>query len=97
MDLPDCLQLFMKDKKLELQPNQIKAAFVMSKMSIVEESNLDSIKAYDKMQFVEFLEFLARVAELYFEGSEMEELELYVKLEYLLDEILPIVKEKRVK
>ena len=49
------------------------------------------------MMFVEFLEFLARVAELYFEGSEMEELDLHIKLEHLLDEILPLVKTKRIK
>ena len=46
---------------------------------------------------MEFLEFLARIAELYFEGSEMEELELYQKIEYLLDELLPLVNAKRVK
>ena len=40
---------------------------------------------------------MARIAELYFEGSEMEELELHHKLEYLLDELLPIVEAKRVK
>ena len=40
---------------------------------------------------------MARVAELYFEDSEMAELDLNVKLEYLLDEILPLVKAKRVK
>ena len=49
------------------------------------------------MTYVEFLEFLARIAELYFEGSEMEELELHQKLEFLLDEILPVVGAKRVK
>ena len=49
------------------------------------------------MTYVEFLEFLARIAELYFEGSEMEELDLHVKLEYLLDELLPLVKAKRIK
>ena len=53
--------------------------------------------AYNQMVFVELLEFLARVAELYFEGSEMEELELHTKLEHLLDEILPLVNAKRVK
>jgi len=49
------------------------------------------------LTYVEFLEFLARIAELYFEGSEMEELDLHVKLEYLLDELLPLVKAKRIK
>ena len=49
------------------------------------------------MIYVEFLEFLARIAELYFEGSEMEEIDLHLKLEYLLDELLPMVNAKRVK
>ena len=49
------------------------------------------------MSYVEFLEFLARIAELYFEGSEMEELDLHEKLEHLLDELLPLVQAKRVK
>ena len=48
-------------------------------------------------ELTEFLEFLARIAELYFKGSEMEELELFQKIEYLLDEILPLVGAKRVK
>ena len=41
MDLPDCCQLFTKDKKLELTTAQIKTAFIMSKMSVVEESNIE--------------------------------------------------------
>ena len=81
----------MTDKKLELNKTQIKNAFVMSKMSVIEETNPDHTDLYHQLLFVEFLEFLARIAELYFEGSEMEELELSVKLEYLLDELLPLV------
>ena len=69
----------------------------MSKMSVVEETAIDAKITYNKMIFVEFLEFLGRIAELYFEGSEMEELELHQKLEFLLDEILPVVGAKRVK
>ena len=69
----------------------------MSKMGVAEELNRDATRKYTNMSYVEFLEFLARIAELYFEGSEMEELELNVKLEYLLDEILPLVDAKRVK
>ena len=49
------------------------------------------------MLYVEFLEFLARIAELYFEESEMEELDLHVKIEYLLDELLPLIGAKRIK
>ena len=97
MELNDCVQLFMKDKRLEVRQDQIKTAFVQSKMSVVEETNVDAIQAYNKLLFVEFLEFLARIAELYFEESEMEDLDLHVKIEYLLDEILPLVDAKRVK
>ena len=69
----------------------------MSKMGVAEELNRDATRKYTNMIYVEFLEFLTRIAELYFEGSEMEELELNVKLEYLLDEMLPLVGAKRVK
>ena len=69
----------------------------MSKQTVIEETNPDANQAYHKMIYVEFLEFLARIAELYFEGSEMEEIDLHRKLEYLLDELLPMVNTKRVK
>ena len=69
----------------------------MSKMTVIEESNPDAASAYHKMVYVEFLEFLARIAELYFEESEMEDLELHIKLEYLLDELLPMIGAKRVR
>eukprot|EP00353_Schmidingerella_taraikaensis_P003867 CAMPEP_0185570962 /NCGR_PEP_ID=MMETSP0434-20130131/3068_1 /TAXON_ID=626734 ORGANISM="Favella taraikaensis, Strain Fe Narragansett Bay" /NCGR_SAMPLE_ID=MMETSP0434 /ASSEMBLY_ACC=CAM_ASM_000379 /LENGTH=49 /DNA_ID=CAMNT_0028186191 /DNA_START=1959 /DNA_END=2108 /DNA_ORIENTATION=- len=49
----------------------------MSKMSVVEETSSEAKVLYQKMVYVEFLEFLGRIAELYFEGSEMEDLELH--------------------
>ena len=69
----------------------------MSKVSIADEFTKDSLQNYHMMSYTEFLEFLARIAELYFEGSEMEEIDLHRKLEYLLDELLPMVNTKRVK
>ena len=69
----------------------------MSKKIVQNEFEKDSLSEYNKLSYIEFLEFLARIAELYFEGSEMEELDLNIKLEYLLDEILPMVGAKRVK
>ena len=69
----------------------------MSEPNVPSEFERDSLQEYNKLSYVEFLEFLARIAELYFEGSEMEELELNIKLEYLLDEMLPLVGAKRVK
>ena len=49
------------------------------------------------MNYVEFLEMIGRVADTYFAGSEMEDLQLAQKIEYLLDEILPVVGKSRVK
>lgn len=70
----------------------------MCKMSVVDETSREALKLYAKISFVEFLEFLARIAELNFKGSEMEDLELYEKLEYLLDDLFEILPEaKRVK
>ena len=69
----------------------------MSKTIVQNEFDKDSLAEYNKLSYIEFLEFLARIAELYFEGSEMEGLELNIKLEYLLDEILPIVDATRIK
>ena len=46
---------------------------------------------------VEFLELLARIAELYFRDSEMEDLQLSEKIEYILDDLLPLVEMSRTK
>lgn len=97
MYLTDCLDLIKRDGKLVIDKAHVKYAFTMCKMSVIEETAPEAVGIYQKLQYVEFLEFLGRVAELYFEGSEMEELELHHKLEYLLDELLPIVDAKRVK
>ena len=87
----------MHDAKLVIDKDGLRSAFVVCKMIIIEETAQDAEMQYKKLLYVEFLEFLARIAVLYFEGSEMEELELHEKLEYLLDEILPIIEAKRVK
>ena len=47
--------------------------------------------------YVEFLELIARCAELYFRDSEMEDLLLSEKVEYVLDDLLPIVGGSRTK
>lgn len=49
------------------------------------------------MTKVEFLEFISRIAELSFHESELEDLHLFEKIEYILDDIFPLVGAKRVK
>ena len=97
MIMEDCHSLLREDTDLNLPIKMINEAFGMSQNSVINEFDAKSLLEYNKLSYMEFLEFLARVAELYFEGSEMEELELHVKLEYLLDELLPLVGSKRIK
>jgi len=97
MNIENCQTLFRGDLPLKLSHKVINEAYSMSKSTVVSEFERNSLQEYSKLNYVEFLEFLARIAELYFEGSEMEELELHSKIEYLLDEILTLVGAKRIK
>ena len=97
MIVQDCHTLFRNDLPLKLPYKMINEAFGMSQIHMVNEFDKNSLQDYNKLTYLEFLEFLARIAELYFEESEMEDLDLHVKIEYLLDEILPLVNAKRVK
>ena len=75
--LEDCEQLLIFDSNLLITKSQIKQAYVLSKMTVIDENSNDAIIQYNKLIYVEFLEFLGRIAELYFKGSEMEDLPLY--------------------
>ena len=44
-----------------------------------------------QLEFVEFLEMFGRCAYSKFQGSELEELDLAVKVEYMLDDLLPLI------
>ena len=43
----------------------------MSKANVPNEFDRDSLQEYNKLSYLEFMEFLVRVAELYFADSEM--------------------------
>lgn len=43
------------------------------------------------MEFVEFLEMICRVALFKFKGSDLENLELCQKVEFILDDVLALV------
>ena len=64
---------------------------------MTEELASEGKLEYRKLRRVEFLEFLARISDLYFRESEMEELELYEKIEHVLDDLLPLIGGQRVK
>jgi hypothetical protein len=69
--------------------------YVESKMTIVNEQEKDALSKYRKLVYVEFLEFIARFSMKYFEQSEMVELELCEKIEYVLDAMFDVYGLKR--
>ena len=48
------------------------------------------------MEFVEFLEFIARLAVMRFSGTELEDYSLKQKLEFVLDDLFRVIGESRV-
>ena len=73
-----------------VQESEIRFCFGMSKMVITDECA--SYKKYTELTFVEFLEFLGRLAHVKFLDSSES---LAWKLEQVLDEILPVYGMKR--
>ena len=64
---------------------------------MTNEIEVDGAQQYLNLSKVEFYEFLARISELLFIDSEMAELQLCEKVEYVLDDIFPLIDEKRIK
>ena len=79
-------QLCMSIAPCGVSEMDVKFAFGMCKMTVVSEAN--AFKEYNRIQFVEFLEFIGRLAYIRFkDSSEMGSLPLATKIEYILDDI----------
>ena len=63
----------------------------MSKMTQPDEYRSTDRHGYLVMEFVEFLEMICRVALAKFAGSDLENLDVYQKVEYILDDLLALV------
>ncbi len=63
-------------------------------MTVVDEAD-DGLNRYNKLYFVEFLEMMGRIAEIKYRGTEVGQYSLTKRIEYVLDEILPLVGAKR--
>ena len=84
------------DAQVGFGAESVKLAFGMCHMTTCFERSLRGKDALAGLDFVEFLEFIGRVAELKFAGSELEEqLNLAQKIDYVLDDILPLIGLKR--
>lgn len=67
---------------VEVEPRELIKLFAFSKMNILDE--MDGEKSNDKMQFVEFLEFITRVADYVYKDY----VGLDVKLKRFLEAVL---------
>lgn len=64
-------------------------------MTVINETKADAATKYNSLKFEEFLEMIGRVAHLKYNLQEHAEITLAQKIEFILDEILAVVKEKR--
>ena len=89
----DCEQLIIQEMNMTVEDvtrSEIKAAFAASKKVQINEIDHNSVAIYDKLTYVEFLEFIARMAEFWFEDTEMDDYPLYRKIEYFLERMFLI-------
>ena len=61
MRYPDIIYMFCSKNDISMTDKDVIKAFGMSKMTIVDETD-DGEKKYERLFFVEFLEFLGRLA-----------------------------------
>ena len=87
----DCVRIIREDLQINIALKPIRAAYAFSKQIVTNEQEEKNILQYERMNYNEFLEFIARIADIWFEGTEMEELPLYRKVEYFLERLLKLV------
>jgi hypothetical protein len=67
----------------------------MCKMTCINEAEESTLR-YKRLQFVELLEMIGRIADVKFHGTEMEtSMTLAQRIEFVLDDILTLVEVKR--
>ena len=94
MNKQDALDLMIRLTTLHMLDIQVMQAYGLCKMTVVDEAD-DGLNRYNKLYFVEFLEMIGRIAEIKYRGTEVAQQSLTKRIEYVLDEILPLVGAKR--
>ena len=94
MTYQDALNLMIRDSALNVIEKDAIFCYGMCKMTVINEFE-DSQTKYKRLQFVEFLEMLGRIAELKYRGTDLERVPLAKKLETVLEEALAIVGYER--
>ena len=92
--MQDALDLLMKLTPLNMIEKDAIYCYGMCKMTITDEQD-DSTAKYKKLQWVEFLEMIGRVADLKFKGTELEIIPLAEKINFVMDDLLTFVDQTR--
>ena len=88
----DVVDLLSKASDLKMSIKDITYCYGMSKMTVSNENDEKESDKYHKLQPVEYMELIGRVASIIFKGSELDELPLNEKMEYVLDDLFTAVK-----
>ena len=88
----DTVFSMMQEARVNISERDLQMCYSLSKMTIVRESSYDFQK-YFYLVTVEFLEFIARVADCSFQ--EGDGLTLVTKIEDLMDQLFCLVTWKR--
>ena len=81
--------LMTKDSELALTSKQAKLCLGFCKMTVCDEANM--YQNYEKLQFVELLEMIGRIADVIFFETDLEYEKLHTKIENVLDTVLKMV------
>ena len=84
-------EVLVEDSVFNLTPEQVLRVFALSKQTVSNETDDKQVKQYSRMNEVEFIEFIARMTLIVFQDSELSDISLEEKLEYVLRNLLPQV------
>jgi len=95
LGMEECLKIFAVHSAVDISEPQAKFAYGMSKQTVIDESKNSDTRGYMVMEMAEFLEMICRVAIAKFKASDLEALPLNQKVEFILDDLLPLVGMER--
>ena len=88
----DAVNMISRDSGLEISYKDAVRCYGLSKMTVKNEQEKGVANPYKKMLFVEFLEYIGRIAQEKYKASSQP---LYIKIEKVLDVILTLVGSTR--
>ena len=86
--------MIRRDAEVEISKKTLQECYALSKDVVTNEQDATLRATYHKMIYLEFLEFISRVADRWFRETELDEIPLYRKIEYLLERLVPLVGHK---